>query len=629
MKDITTYDNNFDDPVDKILLDCLDLEKPKSFFLYAGAGSGKTRSLVKVLDDFRNSQGNILRTRRQKIATITYTNAACDEIRFRLDNDTLFHVSTIHSFAWELIRHYTVDIKEWLKVNLAAELAELETLLTKGRKDTKTSIDRQKKIASKTKRLEDLVQVTKFTYNPNSNSLTKDSLNHSEVIKICAAFISTNELMQSILITQYPILFIDESQDTKKELIDAILILQTKNSTKCSVGLFGDTMQRIYSDGKKNIEYELPKDWITPAKKINHRCPKRVVELLNKIRSYVDSNIQLPRVDSLDGKLKLFIVDAAITGKKEVEESIFHKMYEITDDKKWIGDQQEIKTLTLEHHMAAKRMGFENLFMPLYFLDQTSLLDGSLKGIKFFTHFILPLVHAFKNNDEFAIMNIIKQHSSSLNSELLKVSKNQIEEIEKAEINVKELLSLWKDDNDPKLIDILYSVDKSNLFPIPNLLKTISSRTQEEQILEALDEEIADKSIQAWDKALEARFSEIESYNKYVTGKAQFGTHQGVKGLEFERVLVVLDDFDARGFLFNYEKLFGAKELSKSDLKNIKEGKETTVDRTRRLFYVACSRAKESLAIVLYSNDIDKIYSFIIKEKWFIEEEIEIIKNSM
>ena len=47
---ITDYDNCLDDKVDEELLACLNLQNPKSFFLFAGAGSGKTRSLVKVLE---------------------------------------------------------------------------------------------------------------------------------------------------------------------------------------------------------------------------------------------------------------------------------------------------------------------------------------------------------------------------------------------------------------------------------------------------------------------------------------------------------------------------------------------------------------------------------------------------
>ena len=78
---------------------CLDLEKPKSFFLYAGAGSGKTRAVIEAMDIFRARYGTQFRQSGQKVAVITYTNAACDEIRRRTDFDPIFAVSTIHSFA--------------------------------------------------------------------------------------------------------------------------------------------------------------------------------------------------------------------------------------------------------------------------------------------------------------------------------------------------------------------------------------------------------------------------------------------------------------------------------------------------------------------------------------------------
>ena len=40
--------NNIDDHVDDTIFECLDLDNPKSLFLFAGAGSRKTRSLVNV-----------------------------------------------------------------------------------------------------------------------------------------------------------------------------------------------------------------------------------------------------------------------------------------------------------------------------------------------------------------------------------------------------------------------------------------------------------------------------------------------------------------------------------------------------------------------------------------------------
>src|SRR4051812_36335465 len=92
-----------DDHVDREIAACLDLSNPRSFFLFAGAGSGKTRSLVNALKHLRTHFGKRLRFGGQRIAVITYTNAACDEIVQRMDFDPLVQVSTIHSFAWQLI----------------------------------------------------------------------------------------------------------------------------------------------------------------------------------------------------------------------------------------------------------------------------------------------------------------------------------------------------------------------------------------------------------------------------------------------------------------------------------------------------------------------------------------------
>ncbi len=90
----------------------IDLANPKSFFLYAGAGSGKTKSLIEAMVTLRREVGQDFRLSSRKIAVITYTNAACDEIKHRIDYDSIFIVSTIHSFAWTLIQSFQNDIRD-------------------------------------------------------------------------------------------------------------------------------------------------------------------------------------------------------------------------------------------------------------------------------------------------------------------------------------------------------------------------------------------------------------------------------------------------------------------------------------------------------------------------------------
>ena len=66
----------FDAEVDEVLENCIFSEPRKSFFLFAGAGSGKTHSLVVLLEKIKNRIGKELLKRRKKVAVITFTNAA-------------------------------------------------------------------------------------------------------------------------------------------------------------------------------------------------------------------------------------------------------------------------------------------------------------------------------------------------------------------------------------------------------------------------------------------------------------------------------------------------------------------------------------------------------------------------
>ena len=77
--------------------------------------------------------------------------------------------------------------------------------------------------------------------------------------------------------------------------------------------------------------------------------------------------------------------------------------------------------------------------------------------------------------------------------------------------------------------------------------------------------------------------------------------------------------------MFAYDKLFATKAKSKTDLENEAAGKETTIDRTRRLFYVTCSRAEQSLAVVYYTADPTLARDAMIRQEWFEPGEIELI----
>lgn len=611
------------DELKKTITACLDLKKPRSLFLYAGAGTGKTRAVIEAMNIFRERYGEQFRRSGQKVGVITYTNAACDEIRRRIDFDPIFAVSTIHSFAWEQIRPFQKDISAWLRIHLSKEIDELREKQVSGRAGTKAAAEREVQIELKQTRLQHLDSIKHFIYNPNGENIGKNSLNHAEVIAITAAFVAEKPLMRQVLIRKYPVLLVDESQDTQKDLIDALFALQAEYPDQFNLFLFGDTMQRIYADGKVGLEQAVPDDWEKPALIINYRCPKRIVRLLNRIRADADGQEQEPREDAQEGVIRLFLIDDAIgIDKVAVETEVARRMAEITSDDRW-KDHREVKMLMLEHHMAARRGGFDGFFEPLYKISnfRTGLLDGSLSGVAFFKQQVLPLVRALQAKDRFAVTRIIKDYSPILSPHMLGISGASIEEIRKAGRCVRSVFSLWDNDADPTLIDVLKAVVDNGLFAVPDVFAP--NLYQTDTAGETEDEgEDNNPTIDAWREALSVPFSQFLSYVEYISDRSPFGTHQGVKGLQFPRVMVILDDNEARGFMFSYDKLLGAKTPSTTDEKNIQEGKETSIERTRRLFYVTCSRAQESLAVVVYTQEAAKVASYVADIGWFEDDEI-------
>ena len=606
---------------------CLDLEKPKSFFLYAGAGTGKTRAVVEALDFFRRRYGRQFRHSGQRVAVITYTNAACDEIKHRINFDPIFAVSTIHSFSWEQIRTYHSDISAWLRARLSRDITKLRGEQARGRPGTKAAVDRQIQLESKRNRRRSLDVVKPFTYNPSGENIGQHSLQHAEVIAIAAGLLTENPLMRQILIRKHPVLLIDESQDTQKVLMDAFLVLQEKHPNQFCLCLFGDTMQRIYADGKVGLEKIIPADWERPSLTVNHRCPKRVVTLLNRIRSQADGAQQKPRQDAQEGLVRLFLTNETDDADKmKVETAAAEEMAEITSDDEW-RNPQAVKVLTLEHHMAARRGGFDGFFEPLFRVHhfKTGLLDGTLSGIAFFKQQVLPLVQALQSDDSFAAARVVKDHSPVVSPERLSGSTSPFKEIGKGKTSVSALYSLWNDGSDPILLDVVRKIDHGGLFNIPDIFSPILSdaEAQEEVELVSADQEADyNPEVDAWRKALSVPFSQLQSYVKYISDRSSFGTHQGIKGLQFPRVMVILDDNEARGFMFSYEKLLGAKALSTTDRENHLRGKDTSVDRTRRLFYVTCSRAERSLAVIVYTKKAGKVASYVSHHGWFEDEEV-------
>ena len=108
-------------------------------------------------------------------------------------------------------------------------------------------------------------------------------------------------------------------------------------------------------------------------------------------------------------------------------------------------------------------------------------------------------------------------------------------------------------------------------------------------------------------------YSEIRALRAYLDGHSPFETKHGVKGAEFENVLVVI----GRGWnLYNFGEM-----LEMAGKGSIPGERQQAFERNRNLFYVACSRPKQRLAL-LFTQEL-KPAALATLAAWFGEKTIE------
>ena len=88
---------------------------------------------------------------------------------------------------------------------------------------------------------------------------------------------------------------------------------------------------------------------------------------------------------------------------------------------------------------------------------------------------------------------------------------------------------------------------------------------------------------------------EIEAYFGFVNENTPLSTQHGVKGEEYNRVVVVFDDFEA-----NWHNYSFTKTLTPNTSGSPTDGQ---YDRSQKLAYVCFSRAEEHLRILLFTPD--------------------------
>ena len=221
-----------------------------------------------------------------------------------------------------------------------------------------------------------------------------------------------------------------------------------------------------------------------------------------------------------------------------------------------------------------------------------------------FEAFVLPMIEAIEAGREFDAMNLLRKHCPSLAKESL-TGQSVSELLARLRGATHSLAELMAEGSGATNREVLVLLRDQQLITLdPRILGYLDETppTQVEEINDGEGEEDS-REITAMEAFLACPAEQFRGFRNYIQQQSPFSTQQGIKGAEFERVLVVLDDDEGTHVQFSYDKYFEVRELSRRDLENIQGGKETAVDRTRRLFYVCCTRALKDLVVIYFSTE--------------------------
>jgi DNA helicase-2/ATP-dependent DNA helicase PcrA len=609
--------NKPDTAADIQLASILEEGHKKCFTMIAGAGSGKTTSLVKALARIINFHGGKLKLNRQRVACITYTEVAASEIWADVGSNPLIHVSTIHSFLWMVVRSFQSDIREWVRIRISDRISDLEAAEAAfgPRVQQRTREKNRRDIVRFKSSLVAVEDVLVFNYGTGPN-YSKGILGHDDIIRMATDFLLERPLFRTLLKQQFPFVFVDEGQDTQSLVVEALKAVALQGEHPFCLGFFGDPMQKIFPMGIGSIALE--EGWVSIQKDENFRCPSNVLDVANAIRRKGDDLVQVGgRTEEFMGNRRLVegTACAFILPADERRSGFISKVREFMarrngDDAWREGDVADVKLLVIVHRMAAVRLGFGELYSSMNDKAPSSFSDGFLDAsawpIKPFVTFVLPIVEAFEAGHEFEAITLLREYCPLLLKETM--PKESISDLLRhLRVSTKKLYEMMIYGSGSKNRDVLLFLRDSQLITLDprilNYLEEVPLVVEKEGGEEEEDGGDIAKEISSINAFLNCPAEQFLGFNSYIKQQSPFSTQQGIKGAEFDRVLVVLDDDEGTHVQFSYDKYFGVSELSPRDIENIKEGKENVLDRTRRLFYVCCTRALKDLVVIYFSTD--------------------------
>lgn len=521
----------------------------KDFVLNGGAGSGKTYSLVEVINYLYGSNKNA------RIACVTYTNVAVNEIKHRVPNDKLW-VSTIHDFLWESIKFFQKNIKE-----------TIITLLNNAQITLNPSAQGE---------LIDWNAIPQIQYR-EYRKLQEGVISHNDILKISVYMLRNYSLLSKIVADKFQYIFIDEYQDADKNVID--VFLNNISTERNVVGLFGDFMQSIYAAGIGDVKNYIQEGKLVNVQKDdNYRCSIAVINLINQIRD--DGLRQEPAKKDEQG----YILNKQGSAYFLYSKNPLTSIAALKDHSIFSGwnfmDTEKTKELYLTHRLIATQNNFENLFSAFKDFGQEYLTGDDKDALLKHLLRIQDIINLYKERKYNEIINIVDLKVKYLKDKV--ALKNNID-------------NLAKNYND-NIANVLQMADSFGLAKIDddNLHKYFNKGEDEQN-----------KYFSLWNAIKNLHFREIVNFYNYDLNSSIYSTQHSVKGEEFENVLVVLDN--GKWNKYNFENLFTG------------QGTEGTINRTKKIFYVACSRAENNL-VVYYNRPSQAVLN--AAARWFGADKI-------
>lgn len=545
------------DKVDEQIIEAL--QSGRSFRVEAGAGSGKTYSLNKVIEWIQANKWVEYSRKKQNVVCITYTNAAVDVITERLSKDSFILPSTIHSFAWNAIKQYQSFL-----VNIVT--TDPAFLTDEG----------------------DFFKVSEVTYTLGHRYKKGgvQYLYHDDVLKLFCMLLD-NAKFRRVFADKYPLILIDEYQDSYSPIIERFIQFFIAESKGPQFGFFGDAWQTIYQSNKACgvIEHDNLK---VIKKGSNFRSAPRIVKLLNYIRPDLP---QTSAIDDFQGEV-VVITCEDYTGARRTDrnfkgelppEELKARLNKVAKKIKQESDSEEkIKVLMITHKVLATQQGYERLLDIL----NDGLREKEDPFLLFFMDTVEPIYHALNTSNMQLLFDTlgIKQYPVTKKSEKSKWR------------NLQEQLS---EARNKRAIDVFEVINQTRLIPIPPKLDGWY------HLYQNAPETIyaSDTSIQSF---LNLDYAQFTAAIDFLYPEALFSTEHGVKGEEYDNVVFVISKGWNQYQFETYAPMITGKAA-------IPSGKQASFERNRNLFYVCCSRPKKRLFFFV-SIPIDPIFKSFLLE---------------